>query len=48
MRSNVRCLSLHEYLSMQLLEEAGVTVPKGEAASSPEEAYQVAKKLGTR
>ncbi|XP_058035345.1 succinate--CoA ligase [ADP-forming] subunit beta, mitochondrial-like [Ahaetulla prasina] len=42
-----RCLSLHEYLSMQLLKEAGVSVPKALVAKTPEEAFQAAKKIGT-
>lgn len=42
-----RNLSLHEYLSMRLLQEAGVCVPRGSVARSPEEAYKVARDLGT-
>ncbi|XP_077014359.1 succinate--CoA ligase [ADP-forming] subunit beta, mitochondrial isoform X1 [Tamandua tetradactyla] len=42
-----RNLSLHEYLSMELLQEAGVAIPNGQVAKSPDEAYAVAKKLGT-
>lgn len=42
-----RNLSLHEYLSMDLLREAGVSVPKGFVAKSSDEAYAIAKKLGT-
>lgn len=42
-----RTLSLHEYLSMELLQEAGVSVPKGFVAKSSDEAYAIAKKLGT-
>ncbi|EAX08776.1 succinate-CoA ligase, ADP-forming, beta subunit, isoform CRA_b [Homo sapiens] len=42
-----RNLSLHEYMSMELLQEAGVSVPKGYVAKSPDEAYAIAKKLGT-
>ncbi|KAJ3125284.1 beta' subunit [Nowakowskiella sp. JEL0407] len=41
-----RNLSIHEYLSMGLLEKYGVNIPKGAVAKSPEEAYQVAKNLG--
>ncbi|XP_034279409.1 succinate--CoA ligase [ADP-forming] subunit beta, mitochondrial-like [Pantherophis guttatus] len=42
-----RDLSLHEYLSMQLLKEAGVSVPKALVAKTPEEAFQAAEKIGT-
>ncbi|XP_042328421.1 succinate--CoA ligase [ADP-forming] subunit beta, mitochondrial-like [Sceloporus undulatus] len=42
-----RSLSLHEYLSMGLLKEAGVSVPNGQVARTPEEAYTAAKKIGT-
>uniref|UniRef100_A0A8C8XNX5 Succinate-CoA ligase ADP-forming subunit beta n=1 Tax=Panthera leo TaxID=9689 RepID=A0A8C8XNX5_PANLE len=43
-----RNLSLHEYMSMELLQEAGVSIPKGHVAKSPDEAYAVAKKLGSK
>ncbi|CAI5789385.1 succinate--CoA ligase [Podarcis lilfordi] len=42
-----RRLSLHEYLSMGLLKEAGVSVPNGLVAKTPEEAYKAAKEIGT-
>lgn len=42
-----RNLSLHEYLSMGLLEKYGVKVPKGAVAKSAEEAYKVANNLNT-
>ncbi|XP_019639624.1 PREDICTED: succinate--CoA ligase [ADP-forming] subunit beta, mitochondrial-like isoform X2 [Branchiostoma belcheri] len=41
-----RNLSLHEYHSLQLLRDAGVVTPRGEVARSPEEAFEIAKKLG--
>lgn len=41
-----RNLSLHEYLSMELLKDAGISIPNGHVATSAEEAYSVAKKLG--
>lgn len=41
-----RTLSLHEYMSIGLLKEAGISVPAGLVASSPEEAYSVAKEIG--
>ncbi|TSK62686.1 Succinate--CoA ligase [ADP-forming] subunit beta, mitochondrial [Bagarius yarrelli] len=42
-----RNLSLHEYLSIGLLKEAGISVPAGLVASSPDEAYAVAKQIGS-
>ncbi|KAJ3193545.1 hypothetical protein HK101_004648 [Irineochytrium annulatum] len=44
--SQKRNLSIHEYLSMGLLKEYGVKVPRGGPASSPHEAEQVANSLG--
>lgn len=41
-----RRLSLHEYLSMGLLKEAGISVPRGVVANSPDEAYKIAKEIG--
>ncbi|KAH0621768.1 hypothetical protein JD844_023390, partial [Phrynosoma platyrhinos] len=43
-----RNLSLHEYLSMDLLKEAGISVPYGLVAKTPEEAYSIAKQIGTK
>uniref|UniRef100_A0A6I8PQ86 Succinate--CoA ligase [ADP-forming] subunit beta, mitochondrial n=1 Tax=Ornithorhynchus anatinus TaxID=9258 RepID=A0A6I8PQ86_ORNAN len=43
-----RKLSLHEYLSMELLQEAGISVPSGQVAKTPEEAYSIAQKLGSK
>ncbi|XP_034741988.1 succinate--CoA ligase [ADP-forming] subunit beta, mitochondrial-like [Etheostoma cragini] len=43
-----RSLSLHEYMSIGLLKEAGIAVPAGMVASSSEEAYSVAKQIGTK
>ncbi|AET40306.1 succinate--CoA ligase (GDP-forming) subunit beta Ecym_5568 [Eremothecium cymbalariae DBVPG len=42
----IRKLSIHEYRSAELLRQYGIGTPKGSAASSAEEAYQVAKGLG--
>ncbi|KAJ1988405.1 succinate--CoA ligase beta chain [Dimargaris cristalligena] len=42
-----RHLSIHEYLSMGLLNKYGIKTPRGEVAKTPEEAYQAALKLGT-
>uniref|UniRef100_A0A2K6BYU2 succinate--CoA ligase (GDP-forming) n=1 Tax=Macaca nemestrina TaxID=9545 RepID=A0A2K6BYU2_MACNE len=41
-------LSLHGYMSMELLQEDSVSVPKGYVAKSTDEAYAVAKKLGSK
>lgn len=41
-----RNLSLHEYMSIGLLREAGICVPAGMVASSAEEAYAAAKHIG--
>lgn len=41
-----RRLSLHEYLSMGLLKEAGISVPHGVVANTPDEAYKIAKEIG--
>ncbi|KPI42774.1 putative succinyl-CoA ligase [GDP-forming] subunit beta, mitochondrial [Cyphellophora attinorum] len=49
MRSSMsqrRNLSIHEYLSMNLLTSYGIGVPKGEVAKNGEEAESIAKKLG--
>lgn len=43
-----RHLSLHEYLSMELLKEAGISVPHGLVANTPEEAYKIAKEIGIK
>ncbi|KAJ1649985.1 succinate--CoA ligase beta chain [Dispira simplex] len=42
-----RFLSIHEHLSMGLLNKYGVQTPRGSVAKTPEEAYQAAVKLGT-
>ena len=41
-----RYLSLHEYISQQLMQDAGIRVPRGGAAKTPEEAVALAEKLG--
>jgi len=41
-----RFLSIHEYLSMGLLNKYGINTPKSIPAKSAEEAYEVAKKFG--
>ncbi|RLV90206.1 Succinyl-CoA ligase ADP-forming subunit beta mitochondrial [Spathaspora sp. JA1] len=42
-----RFLSLHEYRSAALLEQYGVPIPRGFAATTPQGAYEAAEKLGT-
>lgn len=41
-----RLLSIHEYLSANLLKTYGIGVPKGDVARTPAEAEAVAKKIG--
>ena len=41
-----RYLSLHEYQSIQLLEDAGVLTPKGGVASTPQQAYEIGEIIG--
>ncbi|KAI8873060.1 succinate-CoA ligase [Ramicandelaber brevisporus] len=41
-----RNLSIHEYLSVEIMQKAGVSTPKGFAAKTPEEAFAAASKLG--
>ncbi|KAI7903302.1 ATP-grasp domain-containing protein [Cokeromyces recurvatus] len=42
-----RFLNIHEYLSVKLLREYGINAPKGEVATTPQEAYDIAKSLGS-
>lgn len=42
---HARFLSLHEHYSMKILEDAGILVPKGGVAKSPEQAYEIATVL---
>ena len=39
-------LMLHEYVSMGLLEEAGIRVPKYRVAETPDQVYQIAASQG--
>lgn len=41
-----RFLSIHEYLSMELLQKQGIKTPRGGVAKTGAEAYEVAQKLG--
>lgn len=43
MQQQKRHLSIHEYLSMELLGKYGVAVPRSVAAKTPEEAFEAAK-----
>uniref|UniRef100_A0AAY4C056 Succinate--CoA ligase [ADP-forming] subunit beta, mitochondrial n=1 Tax=Denticeps clupeoides TaxID=299321 RepID=A0AAY4C056_9TELE len=43
-----RNLSLHEYMSIGLLKDAGISVPAGMVAGSPEEAYSIARQIGSK
>src|SRR5436190_3596217 len=40
-------MNIHEYQAKELLEKFGVATPRGKAASTPDEAEQAARKLGT-
>ncbi len=40
-------MKIHEYQAKRLLEQYGVPVPRGREASSPEEAAEIARELGT-
>ncbi|KAL1878556.1 hypothetical protein VTK73DRAFT_7821 [Phialemonium thermophilum] len=42
-----RALSIHEYLSAELLRKYGVDVPKGAVAKTADEAEAIAKQIGT-
>ncbi len=39
-------MKIHEYQAKSILSRFGVPVPRGEVASTPEEASAIAKKLG--
>ena len=41
-----RDLSVHEYHSMKLLQEAGILTPQGGVANTPEQAYEIASTMG--
>lgn len=41
-----RFLSIHEYLSMDLLSKQGIKTPRGGVAKSGAEAYKIAESLG--
>ena len=37
---------LYEFQSKKLLKAAGIPVPEGDVATSPDEAYRIAEKIG--
>ena len=39
-------MNIHEYQGKKLLKKYGVAVPRGEVASTPEEAETIARDLG--
>jgi succinyl-CoA synthetase beta subunit len=39
-------VKIHEYQAKRILSQFGVPIPRGEVASSPYEAYEIARKLG--
>ncbi len=39
-------MNLHEYQAKELFAQAGIPVPKGKVAQTPEEAYQIASEFG--
>lgn len=38
-------MSIHEYQSQALMRERGIKVPRGQVATTPEEAYAIAKNM---
>lgn len=42
-----RFLSIHEYMSMDLLQKQGIKTPRGGVAKSGAEAFKIAETLGT-
>ncbi|KAI9263327.1 hypothetical protein BDA99DRAFT_437973 [Phascolomyces articulosus] len=42
-----RFLNIHEYLSVDLLRKYGINAPRGEVAKTPQEAFEIAKRLGS-
>ena len=46
MQEHCRNISLHEYQSIQLLEEAGILTPKGGVAETPQQAYEIGQVIG--
>ncbi|KAI9019517.1 hypothetical protein CLU79DRAFT_757625 [Phycomyces nitens] len=42
-----RFLNIHEYLSVDVLRKYGINAPRGQVAKSPQEAFEIAKRLGS-
>ena len=40
-------MNIHEYQAKELLQKFGVATPRGKVASTPDEAEQIARELGT-
>nr|HMN28764.1 acetate--CoA ligase family protein [Caldilineaceae bacterium] len=41
-------MNLHEYQSKRIFAKYGIAIPRGEVATTPEEAREVAVRLGGR
>ena len=41
-------MKLHEYQSKRIFAQYGVPIPKGEVATKPDEAREIAQRLGTK
>ncbi|KAJ3184829.1 beta' subunit [Gaertneriomyces sp. JEL0708] len=46
-RMQTRNLSIHEHMSMGLLQKYGVNIPRGEVATTPQQAEEIARRLGS-
>jgi len=46
---SIRCLNVHEYISMEIMNKYGIATPAGYVASTPEEAEAIFKtKMNSR
>ena len=41
-------MKLHEYQSKRIFARYGVPIPRGDVASTPDDAYKIAARLGRR
>lgn len=48
LKQGARNLSIHEYLSLNLLKNAGVTIPNGDVADTSKKALDIANSLGSQ
>jgi len=48
LKQGARNLSIHEYLSLNLLKDAGVPIPNGDVADTPQKALEIANTLGSK